>query len=357
MELKVHRYELPWPSHSPRAHRSRGALIAVRNSTQYWGYADLHPWETLGDLEIEEQLSLIKKGSPTIQSEITLLAAQRDLRARENQENLIHYSPEIINHYLLLDDNELNPIFSSSLFLERDSIKPFIVKCKVSPLNFKFLINLINEESQKKRSFPLRWRLDFNSLFSYDDVINFWSQLSLKSKDLIDFIEDPCPYSRDLWNQLINKSIPLAMDLELRSLFKSKYNKTTGFSTFEVEENLLNELSTQNLIFVLKPAIQKMEFWHQWLKKNPHHFIITSYLDHPVGLLHALYWSEIFYKDFSYLMKESGLNLSLSNDYLLKYWPFLKQNFDQGNFWTNQNQIESGIGFTQKLESLSWQIL
>ncbi len=352
MEIKIHRYELPWPSHASRSHLSKGALLAIKNNSNLWGYADLHPWPSMGDLDLEPQIDLLREGKPSHQTQLSLMAAQHDLQARESKKKLVNYSPLIQNHHLILDENfHLNSL-RQTLFLESLNDKkhfPLLLKWKISPHTLPSAIQWINQLSIITDSSALHWRLDFNSLFSSTEVMFFWSQLLPQAQKQIEFIEDPCPYSADTWGQLEELNIPLAIDFELKKLVAQESNASTEFST-------ISPLS-KKVTLVLKPAIQNMDTWFSWIKKNQHPFIITSYLDHPIGLLHALHWAELFQKEFGSLMRVSGLSLSLSASELTHYWPSLVQHKNQGNYWFHTEENDYGIGFTQKLESLSWQQL
>ena len=58
-----------------------------------------------------------------------------------------------------------------------------------------------------------RWRLDFNGSLNENDALKFWKSLPHHLKTRIDFIEDPCPFSIQSWERLVDAGMPLALDM------------------------------------------------------------------------------------------------------------------------------------------------
>ena len=52
-----------------------------------------------------------------------------------------------------------------------------------------------------------RWRLDFNGCLNENDALKFWKSLPHHLKTRIDFIEDPCPFSIQSWERLVDAGI------------------------------------------------------------------------------------------------------------------------------------------------------
>jgi len=99
-----------------------------------------------------------------------------------------------------------------------------------------------------------RLRLDFNASI---DATAFLHIAETLPRDRIDFVEDPCPYDPDTWRTLHEKTgLRLALD--------------RGVSTTGVD------------LLVVKPAVQDVP-------PTGLPIIITSYMDHPIGQLHAAY--------------------------------------------------------------------
>lgn len=341
MHLKVHFYKLPSSPYFPRAHQGEGLLLALKGDNHTVGYADLHPWPTLGDLEVREQLQLLKQGNPTQQMQLSLEYAQRDLTAKQSQTIGVQYLNEIKNHHLILNKfitlKDLSALISTTTTSKKTAAEIF--KWKINPETATHVSQMINQTSHE---FPnLKWRLDANSLFSFKDMLQFWKTLSPLARQSIDFIEDPCPYDKKSWNHLEEEGLPLAIDFE-----------TSHWSPAGPLEAADSPTTSNKTIFVLKPAIHKMDDWKTFFKQKPNHFLITSYLDHPVGLLHALWTAESFAQTFPQLLLPCGLNFSFPPSLLDSFWNGL---YLDKSVWCGHKS--AGIGYTKTLEELPWQML
>ena len=335
MLLHIHHYQLPWSANFSRAHSGRGALLAL-TIDGVTGYADLHPWTSLGDKTVEQQLELWKMGSTPPQLQQSLTYAMRDAKARGENRIGVHYRPELPNHRLLLN-KELTVSLLHNLWPELSGMtKAVTAKWKISPERMKDSLEFLNEAAI---IWPhLFWRLDANALFSFDQILEFWKQLSIAAQKQIGFIEDPCAYDRAAWNKLEQHGIPLAIDFEI--------------ARWQILSPQLSPTDSQRTTIVLKPAIQDMTWWRTWLLSHSHPFLLTSYLDHPVGLLHARWTAESLSHELPSISPVHGFNLPFSAEELQTLWPGLNA-FGDGHFsW--KGPIGSGIGFTEILESLTW---
>lgn len=363
MTLKVHFYQLPANPDFPRIHSGKGALLALEDESHLTGYSDLHPWTTLGDLDLDQQLQKLQQNNPTLQTQLSLNYAKRDLQSKQTQTKSIHFLKNIKNHHLILktlrtsqdledyfltaqaqfynaSNASLSPSFSNLETPENILAIPLRLKMKLTTDTISQTLSLINETS---RLYPnVLWRLDANSIFNFKEVLNLWNQLSTEAKNKIDLIEDPCPYSQQSWKKLEDEGIPLAIDFEI-----NRWKTTMDLNP--------SPTPSKKTTFVLKPAIHDMEEWKIFLKNNPHPFFITSYLDHPVGLLHALWTAESFQDIFPQQMQTCGLNFSFSNPQLKKFWPGLTLEDLNTSYWRGEPSI--GIGFSHLLQDLSWQTL
>lgn len=97
----------------------------------------------------------------------------------------------------------------------------------------------------------VRLRLDFNN-----DAEGFARVAATLPRERIDFIEDPCPYDAATWRSLQDRGFRLALDRQIA---------IDGVD-----------------VLVVKPAVQDVP-------KVAIPIIITSYMDHPIGQLHAAY--------------------------------------------------------------------
>lgn len=336
VQFKAHFYQIPQSPNFPRPHLAEGALIAIEGDNNLVGYADLHPWPTLGDLNVHTQLQLLKEGRPTKQMQRSLDFARRDLVAKQSLTIGVQYLKEIKNHHLLLEKHLTTNDLKALISINSSSS---LLKWKISPETATHTANLLNQICLENSQ--LKWRLDANSLFSFKEVMQFWKSLSPLSRKNIDFIEDPCPYDKSHWTHLENEGLPLAIDLEL----------THWSSTGPLEAASLPTSSSQT-IFVLKPAIHKTEDWKLFFQQTPSNFLFTSYLDHPIGLLHALWTTEIFAQIFPHRLLPCGLNFSFPPHLLETFWSGLQLN---ESVWCGEKSV--GIGYNQHLENLSWQTL
>jgi O-succinylbenzoate synthase len=97
----------------------------------------------------------------------------------------------------------------------------------------------------------VRLRLDFNN-----DGEAFARIASTLPRERIDFVEDPCPYDAVAWGEIRHRGFRLALDRHV--------------ATEAVD------------VLVVKPAVQEVP-------DVAIPIIITSYMDHPIGQLHAAY--------------------------------------------------------------------
>lgn len=99
----------------------------------------------------------------------------------------------------------------------------------------------------------VRLRIDYNMRLSADDFLALAEALP---RERIDFIEDPCPYDAATWRRIRERTgMSLALD--------------RGLATDGVD------------FWVVKPAVQERP------ESDERRVIVTSYMDHPVGQLHA----------------------------------------------------------------------
>ena len=254
------------------------------------------------------------------------------------------------------------------------------MKLKITNENYKNEIQTLETISKKYPQF--KFRLDFNALFSFEEVINFWNLCSDQLKSQIEYIEDPCIWNFKHWTQLChNYGIPIGLDREINnlenSLLKNINNKNNNInedSTLQRDKILFNTILVKvketfllnNKLFlpfdyiIYKPAIQnhKYDFILRVLltlkSEVALDWVVTSYLDHTVGIRHALavaqellieFESNKIFTSKKSLQKLSFCGLDTYNVY----------NFDSELSKCIDN--ESGIGFSSYLESLKWEKL
>lgn len=219
MRIRVYRYEL----HPRRALGGvarpgprRGALLRVDD-----GIADLHPWPELGDLELEQQLGLLQRGTPTPQTAASLQYAALDGAARRAGRSLFEGLEIPLSHW---SGREPPDGFDT-------------VKVK----------GLVEVDPR------FRVRIDFNARLTAEEFLALVPRLP---RERLDFVEDPCPYDEATWSELRRATgVRLALD------------RSEGVAD----------------VLVHKPALSAA------FPAFDGEVVVTSYLDHPVGVLSAAY--------------------------------------------------------------------
>lgn len=173
-----------------------------------------------------------------------------------------------------------------------------------------------------------RWRLDFNGCLNENDALKFWKSLPHHLKTRIDFIEDPCPFSVQSWERLVDAGMPLALDMG---------------SDSEHQPAISSDLP---IIRIVKPA---REATPEYLYEPP---VFTTVMDHPVGQLWAVYQAADYYRNA--LPTEIPL-CGLCTHLLFEPDPFL----DQMGGMNPQVAVPAGtgLGFDGMLEALPWKKL
>jgi len=279
------------------------------------GYADCHPWPEVGDKPLSEQLNHLRNNAittPTLAS--SLQFARIDATARSEGRNLFDGLNIPNSHYLIYDINELN-----AELLENIQQAGFShVKVKVG--------RRIEEELQKLSlfsDFPIKWRFDFNARVSSEvcfQMINSIVKMGLN----IDFTEDPFPYNNKKWTELQNQ---------------------TGVSV-AVDRYLDKELSDSTRVWVLKPAVGD---WNRNVSGRD--FLVTSYLDHPLGQVSAAYVAAKLHQKYPTKCQICGL---LSN------YVYLPNAFSKSNAALTPEFLipqGTGFGFDNLLNKLNWKKL
>lgn len=193
----------------------RGALIRVGN-----GFADVHPWPELGDVQLDEQLALLARGETTPLTTRSLAMARSDGEARARGVSLFDGLAIPASHW---PGEDPPPEFDTVKLKGIERIPPRV-----------------------------RLRIDFNATLRPEEFLLIAEGLP---SDRVDFVEDPCPYDPDVWAALREQTgLRLALD---------RTNAEDGVD-----------------VLVVKPAIQDVP-------KTKKEIVITSYMDHPVGQLHA----------------------------------------------------------------------
>lgn len=250
MKLAYAPYELkPKFSFGPKTGKTarRGALLRIEFPSIGAGFADCHPWETLGDMSLEQQLVLLKNGGTTPLTKRSLYFAKLDAIARAEKKWLFENTTVPKSHFLITD------YLNTPLPSDWDTVK---IKLRD---NLPEVAEKLNREVQKWQG---KIRFDGNNLFTQNEVSDFLEKLSSKVRAAFDFFEDPFPFHSESW-QILQKQfkVPFAKD----------------------HQALPDEIGYETVI--LKPDIQDLKPFQNSAKRK----IVTSYLGHPFGQLCAAY--------------------------------------------------------------------
>lgn len=230
MMLFIHRYFLKRkkPANAQTQNLVQvGALLKIVDDQDHFGVADICPWPTLGDLDLDHEL---KNRGPLFSRALEL--AQQDLIARKNKIKL-NPGKTVKNHLLISDYRDVH-----------ESTHGHTVKIK-GHRDITSLAQFLNQNAFHFRSI----RLDFNSCLTAEIYHQFVSLLSQDTKNRIECVEDPYPFNEMKW-----KTSPLILAADFEAAPDWPYR-------------------------VLKPArtLVDQEFLY-----------LTSSMDHPIGIAHGL---------------------------------------------------------------------
>lgn len=298
-----------------------GALFKIEWSDGLTGYGDLHPWTLLGDSSLDEQLNGLRAGKISSQMEQTIWLAHRDAEARAAKKNLFDTGSPVRNNYLITHFDELEEGLLDSIKKEGFTT----VKLKVGRDIKAEQATLVHIAAA-----GLKMRLDFNAVTSWQVFERFVKSLDPEVLAYIEYIEDPFPYEPSAWQEA-RSLVKIAMDNQLHKVRWDQMQQCP----FDV--------------LIIKPAkmdiMKAVDHCRQWNLKAT----VTSYMDHPVGVAHALILAMQLKRDCGDMILESGClthrlyGMDAFSAELETRGPFVRK------------VPGTGIGFNDLLESLSWQ--
>lgn len=170
-------------------------------------------------------------------------------------------------------------------------------------------------------------RLDFNESMEPDALCRWVDSLSERARSRIDFIEDPCPYDPETWSRLRSHcGIRLALD-------RQGDRADGGFD-----------------VLVIKPAVASMDRVKTVLQEQGCAYLVTSYMDHPIGQLFAAHEAMLLARQFPQQTLLAGLATHL-------LWDDLPQSFSLGSGPHLRLPQGTGLGLDDVLASLPWKAL
>lgn len=298
-----------------------GVLLMVRWNDGLVGFADLHPWAELGDQNLDEQLRILREGKLTALSHSSLWLARRDAEARFAERNLLPEKAELKNNALLSSVMDIDGDHLNALKLQGfDTIKLKLGRD-------------LKQELHQLRHFQgtsFKLRLDFNNVLDENTYADFMASVPEGIRKQIEYVEDPFSYEAKSWSK-VRHFAPLAIDQELSQVL---HHSDPAFD-----------------VVILKPAKTDVAEAVHFAQKHNCKVAVTSYMDHPVGVIHAAAVAAELRHEYGDLVLQSGC---------LTHTAFAEDDFSK------QIQTEGalifpvvgdGVGFDDILEALPWQKL
>lgn len=302
---------------SPR----EGALLKVVWSDGLEGYADLHPWPELGDVPLSVQLADLKKGRMSSMVEQSIWLARRDAAARKENKNILDFGAKIKNNFVISDITQLKPGALDEIRKEGFDT----VKVKVGR-------DLTKEAEALTHlaACPLYIRLDFNGLGNWQVFEKFMSSIPRSVRALIEYVEDPFPFDLASWAEA-RKLVKIAAD-----------NQNAKIPWDHLTKSPCD-------VLVIKPAKVDVDKALELCKKWNMKAAVTSYMDHPVGVVHAVGVAMELKKLHGDMILEAGC----LTHRLYQMDSFAAQMTSQGPYLLKVKG--TGVGFDKLLKGITWQ--
>lgn len=287
-----------------------GVLLRING-----GYGCIHPWPELGDPSIDQCLKDLRGGAQRSIVRRALRCVEYDRVARVFEHSLFDEMEVPTSHATLPQHHSAQVDLAQTHGFG-------CVKLKMSDSIASEAIFL----NQMVREYTgLRWRLDFNESLDRSTFLDFWKLLNDETKQHLDFIEDPLPYSKSIWRELSQDAgVCFAVDKEASTQTESAK------------------------VMVIKPAVDEPFLLAEAALHHQQRVILTSYMDHPVGQVFAAWEAARLSLQFPGLVEVCGLQT---------HHLFEKNSFSEElGEWRPEFKVPSGygLGFEDQLEALTW---
>lgn len=298
-----------------------GALLKVQWDDGLIGYADLHPWPELGDVPLADQLLDVGHGKISRQLEQSIWLARRDALLREEGKNIFENGVKVKNNFLISDLTKLKPGFLDEINGEAYTH----IKIKVGR-DLQRERDLLSQVAAA----GFRLRLDFNAMGSWQTFEKFMTALPKTVLPVIEYVEDPFPFEEQAWGEA-QRIVKIAVD--------NQYDKVKWANLKKIPFDII----------VIKPAKNDVDLAVTRCKKHNLKAVVTSYMDHPVGMIHALGLAMELKKNHGDMMLDPGC---LTHQ-LFKMDSFSAEINTQGPFV--MKVPGTGVGFDKLLGNQPWQ--
>lgn len=293
-----------------------GALLRVGA-----GYGCVHPWPEFGDAPIEKQLALLKEGRSSPILEMALRCAEIDGAAREAGVSLFDGLEIPRSHYSWSFAEDTRPQMARVLEEGWPAIKA------KGFANYGETLRFLESCAKAGDGVNLRLRVDFNGCLDANAFGKFMEYMPLRVYRQLDFVEDPIPYDRPLWEQSRARwGVRLALD-------KGWQHASEGFDAV-----------------VIKPGRRD---WRHVTELHPNKpLVLTSAMDHVIGQMFAAYEAAVARRELGDFVGLCGL----STQHLFAQDSFFERLESRGGHLI-PDRSGGGLGFGDLLERLPWRRL
>lgn len=313
-KLYIHRYAmLAYSPISERVLKTYREGVLLRTSEG--GIGCIHPWPELGDAVLADEISALAGGTPLPLGARALECARLDGEARRAGVSLLTPDLPVPESYISLpahvSDGEL-------LLLDEAGFRGAKIKGGTEVLKLAASLEwwhcLLPE---------WEWRIDFNGTGLQELLGETFRHLSRVTERNIIYCEDPIPWEPDQWKILSeDMQVPLAVDMLPEGSVLDRNSYIPEYQVWKPAREPIPELLSPNLV-------------------------VTSYMDHPVGIIWAAYEAA--------RAKKAGVNMALCG--LMTHDLYLRDEFSErmGDPSPVFPKIEgTGLGFDDLIERLQW---
>lgn len=309
----------------------RGALLRFTFPEFGDGYADCHPWPELGDAPLDEQLRTLARGGFTRLTERSFGQARVDAQARaagQSAFDKFDAAAGIRSHVLAGNASDFADPARAAAELEhlKDEGFTFVkVKAGRDPVRDAQALGFLAVAASELR---MKLRVDLNASASAEDAARLLGALAPYA-GAVDFIEDPLPFDADAWSSLKSR-FPFRLALDL-----------AGGAGMDVVPDCVD-------VLILKPAIQDATAVVHQTSRPGLGFVVTTYLDHPVGSTGAA-WHALRIEQLSGARLETcGLMTHMNYEATA----FSRACRRGGDSWLPPDG--TGMGFDEQLAACAW---
>lgn len=264
--------------------KRNGILLKVNFKETEVGYCNLSVFEELGDLPLSKEIELIKNKKLTNLSFKSFFFSKIDSLYRSSNKNaftnlILPKNHATVINLLSFSESQLTDLKNSGF----DCIKFKMTNdIKIYSKRIKWILKQLS-------NLGIRVRFDFNSCLNIKSYFDFLDMID-EFHHFVDFIEDPFDINNESLSKINCKyeKFNLAIDRKSINFLQNSNKNYSGFYVFKPACDLLHLRNIDDLLGKLNKAI------------------FTSYMDHPLGQVSALYEAAKIYKKYPWLIENCG---------------------------------------------------